>query len=655
MASSRLTAVASASTVPVQLIDRRQLEGGMHGSMVELLTEQPGIRTLYTYHSPLLLRGFAGNNLVFLVDDCVRTSNTPEGHRWNRLNPFVIREVHIIKGPGSVLFGSGALTGLIHVLTDSPFDRRGLSFRAAQQYATNDNARDSFLEAGYATDTLAGLVSARFRATDDFRLPDGTAAAHSDTRDRDVVTKVGFRPAERVELLLTSDLHFGGPWSKAAGFNGKPNLEVYAEQEDTLHHAVSLRARPTGWVDELRATLFVDVERTRTGKRWTDGLGQVTSDSTTDLRDVYGGATLVASRAFGRHGLTAGLDVYVFRAWAETADYDALASATPTTVSRPSTQGGGTDAVGLFAQDEVHLGPHRLVLGLRGDGARSLEGRVHAGSIDPAAYNPVKSQLAWSGHLGGVFELAPWLHASANLGRAFRMPGYLELYGETLTGKGIASGNPALAPEFSINLDTGLRLEVAGLTAQLDAFANQYTGLIQKVARESSEGDAGLTYQNLAAARVLGGEASVAWPLRLAFVPAPTTLTPSASFTAYRGDDLSGANSIVAPGTPLDSFPGHTLRVSLEATSRLGPVRGSLSATVLSSFAQDRQPAGALADEAYTVVGLRAGVTWREPEHQRELRLAVAVDNLLNAIYHPLHSPLPAKGRDVKLSLQARF
>jgi outer membrane receptor protein involved in Fe transport len=147
----------------------------------------------------------------------------------------------------------------------------------------------------------------------------------------------------------------------------------------------------------------------------------------------------------------------------------------------------------------------------------------------------------------------------------------------------------------------------------------------------------------------------VAWPLRLAFVSAPTTLTPSASFTAYRGDDLSGASSIVAPGTPLDSFPGHALRVSLEATSRLGPVRGSLSATVLSSFAQDRQSAGALADEAYTVVGLRAGVTWREPEHQRELRLAVAVDNLFNATYHPLQSPLPAKGRDVKLSIQARF
>lgn len=655
MASSRITTAASASTVPVQTIDRRQLEGGMHGSMVELLTEQPGIRTLYTYHSPLLMRGFAGNNLVFLVDGCVRTSNTPEGHRWNRLNPFVIREVQIIKGPGSVLFGSGALTGLVHVLTDSPFDRTGLTFRAAQQYATNDNARDSFLEAGYGEGSVAGLVSARFRSTDDFRFPDGTSAAHSDTQDRDVVTKVGFRPSEVLELLLTSDLHFGGPWAKAAGFNGKDNLEVYAEQEDTLHHAVSLRARPTAWVDELRTTVFVDVERTRTGKRWTDALDRVTSDSRTDLRDVYGGATLLVSRALGRHALTAGLDVYSFRAWVETSEYDALLSTTPTTVSRSSTQGGGTDAAGVFAQDEVQLGPHRLVLGLRGDGARSLEGSVHGGSIDTAAYAPVKSQLALSAHLGGIFELAPWLHATANLGRAFRMPGYLELYGETLTGKGIVSGNPALAPEYSVNLDSGLRLEVAGLTARLDAFANLYTGLIQKVAREGGAGDAGLTYQNLATARVFGGEASVAWPVRLAFVSTSTTLTPSASLTAYRGDDLSGASSVVAPGTPLDAFPGHALRVSLEATSRLGPLRGYVSATVLSSFSQDRQPAGVLADEAYTVVGLRFGVTLRESEHQREFRLALAVDNLLNATYRPLRSPLPAKGRDLKLSLQARF
>ena len=281
-------------------------------------------------------------------------------------------------------------------------------------------------------------MSARFRSTDDFRFPDGTRATHSDTQDRDVVTKVGFRPSEGLELILTSDLHFGGPWSKAAGFNGKDRLEVYAEQEDTLHHAVSLRARPTAWVDELRVTLFVDVERTRTGKRWTDALDKVTSDSRTDLRDVYGGATLLVSRALGRHALTAGLDLSSFRAWVETSDYDALLSATPTTVSRPSTQGGGTDAAGVFAQDELQLGPHRLVLGVRGDGARSLEGSVHAGSIDTAAYAPVKSQLALSGHLGGVFELAPWLHASANLGRAFRMPGYLELYGETLTGNLVA-------------------------------------------------------------------------------------------------------------------------------------------------------------------------------------------------------------------------
>lgn len=91
----------------------------------ELLQEEPGIRSVQgsAFYGQVIIRGLTGQRVASLIDD-VRFNNgiftTALESTLGLIDTNVIKQVEVIYGPGSALYGSDALGGTINVVSDKP-------------------------------------------------------------------------------------------------------------------------------------------------------------------------------------------------------------------------------------------------------------------------------------------------------------------------------------------------------------------------------------------------------------------------------------------------------------------------------------------------------------------------------------------------------
>lgn len=656
VSASRMEQKAEKVSLPVKSYDSDYLEENQFTSMVDLLDSTPGFSSRYEYHSTMYLRGFSGNNILLLQDGAVRISNSPKGMRANKLAAFNVEKVEIIRGPGSVVYGSGALTGIVHVITTDIFKEKGLDVDINSRYAFNNNERDNSILATYNTGSAAFNVGARYRVADNYTLPDGSEAEHSYLEDKDIVGKVGYKLSDKQTLIFSTDIHQGGPWSKAAGFNGKPNLEIYYDQEDTYHFSGLYEAEDILFTDKLSLMGYYDYERTVLGKKWTTDLDVVTSDSKSYMKDQYGGGSVTAVKGISNNTLTSGFDGYVYRVWIDNTEYSIINGPESSYEESESIQGGGTDTLGYFIQDTIDFKPLTLVTGARYDIARVKEGDYHAESLDSVAgYESEKLRSAVSGNVGWVYNFLKKYHWSFNVGRAFRMPTYSEMYSETLTGKGIISGNPEVEPEYSLNFDSGIKGAVQDYFFEVNGFINFYQDLIKESLVDPDDTDSGYLYGNVDKARVYGGEIENGFNFVNLIGPF-SVLTPSLGYTHYIGDDLSGRSYLVFDDkSPLLYVPNPEFAAKLRYQITRG--RSAYFASIGCNYARPQNRVGEGDDPypSYHHIDGQCGVTVSNNAYFDHVRILIAVKNLTNNEYYLYNDYLPAKGRDISIQLNANF
>jgi len=124
----------------------------------EALREVPGVLVQKTSHgqgSPYI-RGFTGFRTLFLIDG-IRLNNAVfrdgPNQYWNTVDPLTVQRLEVVKGTGSVLYGSDAIGGTVNALTRS-FDPiavdRGWQARLYYRYAGAEDAHVARGEVGAA-------------------------------------------------------------------------------------------------------------------------------------------------------------------------------------------------------------------------------------------------------------------------------------------------------------------------------------------------------------------------------------------------------------------------------------------------------------------------------------------------------------------------
>ncbi|MFW5452238.1 TonB-dependent receptor [Thioalkalivibrio sulfidiphilus] len=514
-----------------------------------------------------VLRGLKKESIVVLVDGVRVNSAQPQGAIASFLDLGLMDRVEVVKGPTSVLYGSGAMGGAVNLITPEPgfSDRPAHSTRLSLGGSSVDEALSGAVLYDYAAPRHGLVLGAAARDADDYRSPDGRVPRTGYSSDS-LLARYAFawspETTLKVNLQRHEDRDVWYPGSARTG--GQPGGAGIPPPLGTVTIRSPRQSRELAELGFERALmggeLSGDVYRQevyREIRAWSDTLNRdYVRNEVTFATD---GARMGYLRPLGdTHVLNVGVEV-----WQMKADPERYIGMPPDfdpdgTVRRSPFRHGEITTTGLFVQDEILLDATTLTAGLRFD---RTHGTAEQKGFGPAAQttglDKTDNTLSWS--LGAIHSLSDTLNPYVNLGSAYRAADMRERFEDSARGDGFFHvGNPQLDPERATSLEVGLKGRSGRFDYRLAAFYTRIDDYIAgRVTGETHPGS-GLPIkrtENLDRVVIRGLEGSLTLPVG-AFVA-------DAAFTWLRGDNRQDDE-------PLAETPPPELRIGLGQPAERG-------------------------------------------------------------------------------------
>lgn len=106
-------------TIPVQLIQRKQIQQAGSMRLRDILQEQSGLQLVAGFGTGLQMQGLNPEHTLILLDGQPLIGRTSGVLDLTRISLSGIKRIEIIKGPSSSLYGSEAMAGVINLITDN--------------------------------------------------------------------------------------------------------------------------------------------------------------------------------------------------------------------------------------------------------------------------------------------------------------------------------------------------------------------------------------------------------------------------------------------------------------------------------------------------------------------------------------------------------
>ncbi len=636
---------------PATVITRRQISDQMQSNMTDMLAATPGFTQVWEYHSPLLLRGMNSKRLVVMQNGNRRIGTFPGGYFAQDMNIYDAQKVEIIKGPGSVIYGSGAISGIINVINKPPLGPKRTTAKSLSGYGSNNNEFLQVVRVCQQNPKFGISLNGKYRKTGDLVYGNGEDAENSDVEDKDMSLTTGYSFSEKQKVTLEVNGH-QGDWGKPRGFNGpsKAYTEIRNEEE-RLHSAINYAWTLDGFVQTVQFNLYYDQgTRDYYKYKYSTVSNNLSSLELVHYDDKYGGGQLFTIfNLYQANKLTAGIDGYAFQLDNPSEMIDYYYN---TTGDLPGYIDAGQMNIGAFVSDEWQLGPRfRLISGVRYDAATVNEGEY----IDKTERKEERNAV--SGNAGFVYSQTANMHWSVNLGRAFRMPTAEEMFTEVISCKGTKLGNPDLQPEYSWNLDVGLRgmANREKLRYDFALFYNDMDDYINEMPADDIP-DVDFTYKNTDAT-IYGGEFSLAYRFEHVYTPLSDLYIGLGGAYVYGIDKAAEKDD-----APLFGIP------PLKLTGEL-KYHGLLNCNWMTGYTIKLQAEYAAKQDRIADIpkGSDGGPWGYEPSDEHLLfncmlalnsnslpgcpKLRIVVKNIFDLDYLPYGSYIPAMGRNVKTVL----
>nr|HPH46459.1 TonB-dependent receptor plug domain-containing protein [Chryseolinea sp.] len=156
--------------VPVTVIQKSQIKNMGSLRLNDVLGEQTGLAIVSDHRTGIQMQGFSPEYTLILVDGeplIGRTSGTLE---LNRIAVGNIKQIEIMKGPSSSLYGSEALAGVVNIITERPI---GVNGTITSRYGAN-NTFDLGATVNYKKNKLGLYAFANRYSTDGYDLSTDT-------------------------------------------------------------------------------------------------------------------------------------------------------------------------------------------------------------------------------------------------------------------------------------------------------------------------------------------------------------------------------------------------------------------------------------------------------------------------------------------------
>ena len=528
----------------VTVVSSADLKNQLATSLADVFRYVPGVD--YEASGPrfgtegINIRGIGGNRVAILVDGVPLSDQFDVGSFSNATRDFIdtglIRDIEVLHGPASALYGSAAIGGVVSVRTPDPGDvLRGRSF-GGDAIATWRGADESYH--GQATlgfgNEAAGFL-AGFSQRDGEQLESAAAPDSIDTRD--------YR--RRTALLkFVADNRFGHTWRVSyirqesetrsdinsllgqGRYRSTTALEGDDEYGMDAFNASWEFGAPEGWIDAGLVRVFYE----------TANVSQTTLDERAAARtpvsidryfafdqEIRGAELNLWKEIVGQsvsHRLGFGLE-YRER---ETEEYrDGLSTNLDTGEQTNVILGevfplrdfpiSTTRETSAFIEDTISVGDWTVIAALRADRFELSPSQDPMYLEDyPFAELVSLDESDVSPKLGVIYRLSPGVDIYGQYSHGFRAPPYADAN----IGLDIpffnyrAIPNPELRSESSDGIDLGLRWSGVASSARLSVFRTRYEDFIESKVRIGTDPDSGRVLfqsQNLRATEIEGVEA----------------------------------------------------------------------------------------------------------------------------------------------------
>ncbi|MEE9293107.1 MAG: TonB-dependent receptor plug domain-containing protein, partial [Acidobacteriota bacterium] len=304
-----LSGVAPGSDSPpasgASVLSRGELERLRATRLVDAIVEVPGANRSGSGQTAVpSFRGMARGRTLVLLDGARVTTERRAGASATFLDPFSLGSVELVRGPGSVAYGSDALGGVIHART--PLPEPGVTFVDYEAAAGAGLEYASFgARAQIALGRGAVLAQFHQRSFDDYRSPRGTVD-NSSARDSGGLVR-GLVPIGAGRIDIGLQINRARDLSRPTE-EPDPSRTVYPlEDSDRLTLAYDLPGVAGFSGFELRG--FVGRYRLITERVTVDKSTSTTSISQSDVEAGDASLKFIAVRPGGRGLLRLGIDL----------------------------------------------------------------------------------------------------------------------------------------------------------------------------------------------------------------------------------------------------------------------------------------------------------------------------------------------------------
>lgn len=696
------------TAIPVSVIDNKSLAERNLNTIGDIFRQLPGTTTVSEgpFQVRPKIRGLDSNRVLILVDgerlNNTRTSTSNSGIEIGLVDIGQIKTLEVVRGSGSVLYGTDALAGTINIITNSTpsFRETGLRFGGGFNglFSSNETGRRA---SAYLTGASRKFAFRFSQALDRFENYHSGAVplANGSSDDSDKATNVvnsGYHSSSTqlvTRFLLTSfssarvnyerrraaNIGVAGVSGVFTAFFPFSNRDKVSGRYEIRNLNSKLTSLSTNVYYQNQERNFSNITNVPASPPFFPGTFQF-SETVTDTGTF--GFDLQSNVVLSKENILTLGTSYFRDSNRDQRFIERLLpnfSTSPPSLTRTidrskSVPNATFGNLAFFAQDEYQATKWlRLITGIRVDRFK-LDAETTNGFLLPPFFS--KSQIedlklvgldkglstdntAISGDFGFVIKPIQTISLSARVGRSFREPNIFErFFTDFGSSSGFVVGNPNLKAESGVNFDTGLQIRTSRLAATISYFNNTYTNFLTSRPAFDRNGNpiviAGSpgrpstpVFQtiNRGRSRIQGLEASLEVSLPISSL----LITPSSNISYLRGDDLQ-ANQ------PLDFITPIKTVFALRLQDRPERVWAEYGVRIINR--QDRLSASFLrtnggAEAGFVIHDLRTGFNLNREFYK--LGFTLAIENLGNRFYSEQFVVAPARGRTFSVGMNIKF
>jgi len=547
--SNKFEKQAKDVSMPLSVVPAKRIEQTAPRDVAQALDSEPGLSLNRDgiWGTNVSIRGLSKNNIVTLVDGNRIDTATDLSAGLSMIDVDDIERIEVVKGAASSLYGTGAVGGVINIITKSGWYDEHLYFKARMLggYSTVNKSGVGRVSINAGALKWYARISTMLRNAGNTKTPQGILP-NSQYADNNVSARVGLRPSLHHEISLNYQRYYAKDVGIPGGYPLFPSIADvrYPQEKRDMFSAEYVGKRFSSTLARISIKYFMqnilrDVENIphvvknipsingQPGKRI--HVLKVTPAATHDTQGIQ----MQTDWTFGeRHYFIAGLD-----AWQKDLDshrerymrIDVLSPADGGVIKSISQVIGERPlpvafyrSVGAYLQDEMALFKNRLSLTLGGridqinaeneqvlnplytivDGTKN-----NSPSGQDVLWKAIKAHdRSWSGNVGLLFHALKNADLTLNIGKSFRSPYLAERYQYIDLGNLVKIGDPNLKPEKGLFTDVGLRYWNSLFSISANGFYNRMNDLVIE-SPTTFEGRPAYEKSNVGSAKLYGFDA----------------------------------------------------------------------------------------------------------------------------------------------------